>query len=286
MAHRWLTDGGAVVYRPDHTDVAGEMLIRTDIPLMDNVTLMIDAQVSIWLTKKRVFAPTLELMEDLEAELRYKTYRELVRRVRNGLYDRNYSLYMNIRSCCWSVSVRVVDAFFKRLRMLQNTVSIDATVQSGPDATEGLYTVLASEKVAKPITGSDLERKAASSTLRYRRKQGIQPKTRYKVDAESGIRKPYTMDTLPDYIEEAWMDHLESCADLGIESSYTKEEFVRKNYNNVRFGEEAKKPVKTISQELIEEERIAADAIKARLTKSGDQNQPGYRPDSTECLHQ
>lgn len=271
MAHRWLTDGGAVVYRPDHTDVVGEMLIRTDIPLMDNVTLMIDAQVSIWLTKKRVFAPTLELMEDLEAELRYKTYRELVRRVRNGLYDRNYSLYMNIRSCCWSVSVRVVDAFFKRLRMLQNTVSFDATVQaSGNDATEGLYTVLASEKVAKPITGSDLERKAASNTLKYRRKQGIKPKTRYKVDAESGVRKPYTMDTLPDYIEEAWMDHLESCADLGIESAYTKEEFVRKNYNNVRFGKDAEKPVKTISQELIEEERIAADKIRARYAKTSE----------------
>ena len=264
MATKFRTTGGILVWRSDQVDVRGDMLIRTDIPLMDNVWLMIHAQSCIWLTKYRIYAPTEELMQDLEAELQYRTYKELVRRVRSGKYDRNFSLYLNIRSCCWSLCNRVIEKWKKHVEQLKHNISYETAhkARSG-ELIDGIDAAIASEQLTKLTTVSDQVARNSELT-RKRRKQ--KPLT-----YASDNRRRYTMETLPDYIEDDWMTYLETCYEMGIEARLSKEEFVCNNYSNVVRFDADKKPLKTtLAEDMLEEERKAADKIKQRYSKKSE----------------
>lgn len=261
MATKFRTTGGILVWRPDQVDIREDMLIRTDIPLMDNVWLMIHAQSCIWLTKFRIYAPTEELMQDLESELQYRTYKELVRRVRTGKYDRNYSLYMNIRSCCWSLCYRVVQKWTQHVEQLKHNISYETAhkARSG-ELIDGIDAAIASENLTKLTTASDQVARISELT---RKRRGHKLLT-YETDR----RHRYTMDNLPAYIEDDWMTYLETCYEMGIEARLTKEEFVCNNYSNVvRSGADKKQLRTTLAEDMLEEERKAADKIRERYAK-------------------
>ena len=259
MATKFRTTGGLLMWQPDQVDIREDMLIRTDIPLMDNVWLMIHAQSCIWLTKYRIYAPTYDLMCDLEAELQYRTYKELLRRVRTGKYDRNFSLYLNIRSCCWSICHRVIEKWQKHVEQLKHNISYETAhkARSG-ELIDGIDAAIPAEKITKLTTTSD---QVARNSELTRKRRGQKPQVR-------SARHVYTMDTLPDYIEDDWMTYLETCYEMGIDARLSKEEFVCNNYSNVvRFGQD-KKPLKTtLAEDMLEEERKAADKIRERYAK-------------------
>lgn len=259
MATKFRTTGGILVWRPDQVDIREDMLIRTDIPLMDNVWHMIHAQSCIWLTKYRIYAHTEELMQDLESELQYRTYKELVRRVRTGRYDRNFSLYLNIRSCCWSLCNRVIEKWKKHVEQLKHNISYETAhkARSG-ELIDGIDAAIPAEKLTKLTTTSD---QVARNSELTRKRRGQKPQVR-------SARHVYTMDTLPDYIEDDWMTYLETCYEMGIEARLTKEEFVCNNYSNVvRFGQDKKPLNTTLAEDMLEEERKAADKIRERYAK-------------------
>lgn len=262
--HRY---GAKTVWWPDEFWVPKEgMYIRTDIPLLDNVSRMIHAQCCIWLNKYKLHADRREDMEDLEMDYKYNIYRELVRRVHKGLYDRNFSLYMNIRSCAWSVFSRTYYTWHRRIKQREQEVPIDAV---GPrnEETEGWLNSLSTENASRLVTETDtIERVNALNRQRRSKSHKL-----YPADKRPVVKYRYTMDNLPDYIENDWMSYLETCYEMGIEARFTKEEFVRQNYGDYVKGPTPVKQLEpTLAEEMHEEERAAADRIRARYAKTSE----------------
>ena len=221
---------------------------------MENVGLMVNAQVSVWLSKYGIYSSSPELIDELELQFAFATYAELVRRVRTGMYNRKYSLYLNIRSCAYSQYPKVYKQWKRRMQQLAQLVSLEyGSVDSDGDITEGLIGSIASDTVPRLRTGSDskdriveLDRARKGRSKRYKSNEG---------------RKCYTMDNLPNHIEDSWLTYIEDCEELGIPVRMSKEEYVKQHYGNlVRIKGE-----KTLNEEMVAEERKAADTVKERL---------------------
>lgn len=225
MARESRMAGGRIVYRPDSIKInKNSMIIRTDIPLMDNVGNMVRAQVSVWLNKYKVYSVSREAMEDLELDFAFQTYRELCRRVAKGLYCREYSLYLNIRSCAWSMFTRVYRAWIAEQKRKEREVSIYMAGEC--DGSDEWIESISSDNTSALTTRSDEVARTAALARLQRNKTSRPPKP--------STRKPYTMNDLPNYIEDSWDEYLEACYDTGIPVRMTKEEWVTEHYPNVR----------------------------------------------------
>ena len=102
MAHLVKKSDGSLAWYPEYYKIRGPVLLDPELSPMENAWRVVDICSSVWLNKFHVWAERKEDMEDLEMSARLITMKELIRRVKNGLYDRNYSFYMNTRSCCFS----------------------------------------------------------------------------------------------------------------------------------------------------------------------------------------
>lgn len=207
----------------------GGIKLRGDIPLLDNVWYIIDAQVSIWLYKFHVWSYRQEDMEELEQTLRVASYSELLRRVREGSYDRSYSLYLNIRSCVWSITQRVVSVWKAHVDLMRNTAQIDKCICNGHDIEYEMLDSIAEHTVPRLRTNYDCkvnvqERKNA------RRETVRKYKTGDSLKRARRQQKAVLKARFPKYVEEEYYRYLEDCYEFGIEANLTMEEFLAKNY--------------------------------------------------------
>lgn len=108
--------------RPD------ELLIRPDAPPMEELWRLLRIACLIRIAWSKAWSYNFDDMEDLQQTTYVVTYQELLRRLREGMYDFSVSLYLNLRSCCWAVYQRNLDAWMERIRRRLNTVDAWATM--------------------------------------------------------------------------------------------------------------------------------------------------------------
>ena len=192
---------------------------------------------------------------ELRTELMIRTFLRFKNYVLTERYDRNWPIWNGICYAAYG-SFRAAWLIVSRhIREKLSTSSIDIPAIDS-----------SSEPISSLIPGGSLPQ------LNY--KNGKPPKGG-KLRTPDGFAYEYDL-------------YLEECYDLGIDP-VSREDFAVRNGGT----KEMANPARTyqeyrneLSRKYRAEARKAADAIKAKLTKSGDRNQPGCRPDSTECLHQ
>lgn len=251
MAREQRLANGTATWWPDLTKPPeGGWKIRTDIPLMDNLYDLIHLQCSIWLNKYRVHAETREDMEDLEWQYYYATYYELVRRVRTGTYRRDLSLYLNVRSCAWSLFTRTFEPWQRHILERSKFIELSA---GAIDNTHmgGIQEVIAADSVPKLMTDYDVYVTKLSKNNKRRREK------------KPNSRKAYSKGRVAQYMDDAWQSYQEELYEMGLPLRMTEEEFYTKN-----FPDDYRPAKEKLKVDIKAEERKAADLIKARYQRS------------------
>lgn len=99
-----------------------ELKIRADAPPMEELWRLLRIACLIRIAWSKAWSYSYDDMEDLQQTTYVVTYNELLRRIREGIYDFSVSLYLNLRSCCWAVYQRNLNSWMEGIRRRMNTV--------------------------------------------------------------------------------------------------------------------------------------------------------------------
>lgn len=209
------------LWYPDYVNIGyRKILLDPNKTPMQNLWEVIRISCSIWLAKYRVYAYSREAIEELEQELRLRTFLRLRDHVWRGTYCHNLSLYLNVRSAAWGVCSNTIK-LWKDANIIipSNTVSLDTPVQAQND--EGgcltLADTFASHLVPKLRTHYD-------SILGTAYKRG---KKHSLDDVSRGAKEfPQVWRAIT---EEQYSYYLNSCLEYGIEP-IDHDAFIAKNF--------------------------------------------------------
>lgn len=200
---------GRVVYWPDQLKVERPMLIRADAEPKDEIYRFIHAIVLVYLNKYRVFSYRAEDIDDLVVEAEAAAYSRLLYMVRNKLYDRRYSFYLNVRSAVWSSISRVVERFTRQQEQAALTQS--SYCADGAGMLFDLCNKYESHKLPRLLTESDHNRKRQCFDWRTAKRH-----------AQTRI--------LRRIVNEEYAEYCELCGEIGREPELTLDEYLRKNF--------------------------------------------------------
>ena len=121
---------GRVAYIPDRI-VVKRMLIDPNASPKDEIWRFLKTCVSVWLNKSRVWSYYEDDIRDLESTCLVLSYRNLLKLVREGKYNRNLSFYLNCRGCAWAAVSNGLSAYFTQVRRNKKICSTDVENEAG-----------------------------------------------------------------------------------------------------------------------------------------------------------
>lgn len=208
MAHLVKKDGIGVVWYPEYYKIRGPVLLDPELSPMENAWRVVDICASVWLNAFRVWAERREDMEDLEQTARFVIMKELRRRVSKGLYDRNFSFYMNVRSCAMSkMQHGIIEPWVKHIKERESLLDGNAPASlTKCDEDFTLFDVVSTKPMHRFFTEAE------------RRYQG---KDWWQFERE-GDR----LRVLQKQIDTEYEDYCSDCQEFGIDP-ISKDSFVR-----------------------------------------------------------
>lgn len=221
-------------------------ILRPDLTPMENLWEAIRKATECLIASKH-----LRITDDEYHELKYNlmvsTFFRFKRRVLAGLYRREYPLFTNVYGCCWGCWSHNWRRISMDIKRRINQVSLDRDYGDEPGTTP--YEII-------PDTP---ERK-----LNYRR-QHVDPD-------EDKLFLPTSRD-------QAYDRYCETCYELGIEA-LSLPDFVEANggrrhwadpdWSDYKWKLESARDKRALARAMREEERIAADKIRARYAKTSE----------------
>ena len=121
---------GRRAYIPDKI-VVKRMLIDPKASPRDEIWRFLMVCVNVWLNKSRVWSYSEDDILDLESTCLVLAYRNLLKLVREGKYNRKVSFYLNCRGCAWAAVSNGLSAYFTQVKHNKNICSTDAENKDG-----------------------------------------------------------------------------------------------------------------------------------------------------------
>lgn len=208
--------GNRVIWVPDSITIPKEGIkLDPNLSPMDNLWRVVNAQVSIWLCKYKVYTDYEEDMQDLENSFAITIVNELKRRLRLGKYRRDMSLWLNVRSCAWGTCSWLLRRFKKHMNEQKMLIPLSAGADDDDSNLQGIVEMIPSEKIPRLKTKYD---------------DVIRTMERQRKGHKSKPRLCYSKERIPQYMEDDWMDYLESCYECGIEPAMSQDEYLGMQY--------------------------------------------------------
>lgn len=194
---------GRVAYVPDNI-VVNRMLIDPKASPKDEIWRFLRTCVSVWLNKSRVWSYSEDDIRDLESACLVLSYRNLLKLVREGKYNRKLSFYLNCRSCAWSAVSNCLSAYFTQVRRNKNICSTDVENKDG-------LPIISSISFANTfLTDADdyRNRERPLSSYKYAKSREIEAQKR---------------------LYDSWLMVVEDCEEMGLEGPESFEKWALNN---------------------------------------------------------
>jgi hypothetical protein len=200
--------GDKLVYYPEYYKIRGPVLLDPELSPMENAWRVVDICASVWLNAFHVWSDLKEDMEDLEMSARLATMKELIRRVKQGTYDRSVSFYLNVRSCAFSkMQHAIIEPWVKHIKERDSLLDGNAPASlTKCDEDFTLYDVMSAKPMHRWFTEAE------------RRYQG---KDWWEFERE-GDR----LRVLQKQIDTEYEDYCSDCLEFGVDP-ITKENFIK-----------------------------------------------------------
>lgn len=121
---------GRRAYIPDKI-VVKRMLIDPKASPRDEIWRFLRVCVNVFLNKSRVWSYSEDDILDLESTCLVLAYRNLLKLVREGKYNRKVSFYLNCRGCAWAAVSNGLSSYFTQVKRNKNICSTDLENKDG-----------------------------------------------------------------------------------------------------------------------------------------------------------
>lgn len=264
------------MWRTDSMDVPRPMLIDPNKSPKEEIWHYCYICSHVWLNKYRVWSVAKEPIEQLEQDCLLATYLELRRRVRIGKYDRNYSFYLNVRSCALSKVGKLVDAWIDEQRQTNDLLDVNADI-GFDDYNRPITIADRIDHAPKWLTESDTNKK-------------------YQEKAWEEYSYPYARAmALKHELNDAYEAYVTDCCDLGVDDTVPREEWLRRHFpseldmvlnpDDMTFKDGHERIIKsdyTRSYYVRNRERILENARRRKAATTRSQGRPRKVPKTEE----
>ena len=228
MARHTWSASGREIWRPDDITVGTFRLDPNKTP-MQNLWDLIYAQTSIWLNKYNVWSYDKSDIEALEQDLRMTIYIKFRQKVWDGEFNRNYSLYLNLRSVAWSVCGNCIKLFMKDIEQRNNNISADLFVQGLDDEDTRIVDTLTENDIGKYYSEYERRRVSDSKRRMERREAAAKESDPLKRRIRESLFRRFGEKSNSQIRHNAYDDYLGECEFFGIRP-LDYQSFVRTNF--------------------------------------------------------
>ena len=231
MAFETHNNQGRPLWKPDQITIGKFRLDPAQSP-MENLWRLIRAQASIWLAKYDVYTfDGPEPVDDLYYSLCLAIYLELRRRVWLGEYNRNFSLYLNVRSCAWAKTGTMLKQWKKDQDKIHSTLNLDQLLLGDADSAPKTLgdTISYEEGHLSYRSKSEIN---VESKRRHRQRHNAKSLANPAINAKRREAMLKMMQRVRDTKEQQdeYDKYVSECEFFGIEDRLDYESFIRQNY--------------------------------------------------------
>lgn len=220
MAKRMYSVDGRPYWRPDQITV-GTFKLNPDETPMENLFRLCRVQASIWLARSGVYSyDGPEVVDDLLSSLMLSIFLEVRRKVWDGTYRRDLSLYLNVRSAAFSLTGHFLKRWTREQEQIHSLLDVD---QYLGDSDVPLGDLLTYEH-----NKLNYKRTSETQEIRRARQRANQTPTPHQI----AMRKYWASKNGYKSHEDAYYHYVEDCEEFGTEAM-SREDFLKMNYPDV-----------------------------------------------------
>ena len=135
MAYETHNNKGIPIWKPDRVTLRGKFQLDPNLSPMENLFNVIRIQTSIWLAKYQVYSMEgPDEVDDLFNSLMLRIFLDLRRKVWDGSYRRDLSLYLNVRSSAWAITGHFLKQWRAEQITRKETLNLDQLLLGDPDS--------------------------------------------------------------------------------------------------------------------------------------------------------
>ena len=231
MAYETHTDKGIPIWKPDRVTLRGKMQLDPTLSPMENLFNVIRIQASIWLAKYKVYSlDGPEEVDDLYYSLILRIFLDVRRKVWDGTYRRDLSLYLNVRSSAWAVTSNLLKRWRAEQITRKDTLNLDQLLLGDPDSSLKTLadTVSYEEGYLSYVSETEANnRRCANYRAKHRAKVAdnliCKRKSEVMLAAMQRVRDAKEQ-------QDEYERYVSDCEFFGLEDHLDYESFVRQNY--------------------------------------------------------
>jgi hypothetical protein len=220
MAKRMYSVDGRPYWRPDQTTVGTFKLDPNKTP-MQNLWDLIYAQASIWLARSGVYSyDGPEPVDDLLSSLMLSIFLDIRRKVWDGTYRKDLTLYLNVRSSAWALTGHFLKRWIREQEQIHSLLDVDQYL-GDTDVPLGDLLTYEHNKL-------NYKRKSETQAIRREKQRANQTPTPH----QRAMRQYWARLKGYRAHEDAYDHYVEDCEEFGMEAM-SREEFLKANFPDV-----------------------------------------------------
>lgn len=231
MAFETHNNQGRPLWKPDQITV-GRFRLDPEQSPMENLWRLIRAQASIWLAKYDVYTfDGPEPVDDLYYSLCLVIYLELRRRVWQGDYNRNFSLYLNVRSCAWAKTGTLLKKWKAEQDKIHSTLNLDQLLLGEPDSAPKTLcdTISYEEGHLSYRSQSEINKESKRRQRQRHNAKSLADPSVNVLKREAMLRRMQRVRDAKEQQDE-YDRYVSECEFFGLEDHLDYDSFVRQNY--------------------------------------------------------
>lgn len=190
---------------------------------MENLFRLCRVQASIWLAKYGVYSyDGPEVVDDLLSSLTLSIFLDVRRKVWDGTYRKDLTLYLNARSSAWALTSNFLKQWTREQEQIHSLLDVD---QYLGDTDVPLRDLLTYES-------NRLNYKRNSETQSIRREKQRANSTLTPTPHQRAMRQYWAKIHGVQAHEDAYLHYVEDCEEFGTEAM-SREDFLKMNYPDV-----------------------------------------------------
>lgn len=231
MAFETHNNQGRTLWKPDQITI-GKFLLDSAQSPMENLWRLIRAQASIWLAKYNIYTfDGPEPVDDLYYSLCLAIFLELRRRVWEGTYNRNFSLYLNVRSCAWAKTGALLEKWKDEQDKIHSTLNMDQLLLGESDSAPKTLgdTISYEEALLSYRSKSEINKESKRRQRQRHNAKSLADPSVNVLKREAMLKRMQRVRDAKEQQDE-YDRYLSECEFFGLEDHLDYESFVRQNY--------------------------------------------------------
>ena len=231
MAYYTHTDKGVPIWKPDRVTMRGKFRLDPQKTPMENLWACIRIQASIWLAKYKVYSlDGHDEVDDLFYALMLRIFLDVRRKVWDGTYRRDLSLYLNVRSSAWAVTGNLLKRWRAEQITRKETLNLDQLLLGDPDnSLKTLADTVSYEKGYLSYVSDNEANNRRCAEYRAKHRAKVQGTLVYKQKSEAMLKAMQRVRDAKEQQDE-YDKYLSDCEFFGISDRLDYESFIRQNY--------------------------------------------------------